>query len=396
MIRRQSGKIYLWMSLVTMLLAFSVSAETFVVSPIYLDSYSVQDVINKAQDGDRIIVKSGTYLENINVTKRLVLVGVDSGNGRPLVDGGSKGSAITLIADGIRLECFDVENSGAGSDDAAIKVLSNDNLLRDNTASNSSYGIYLHCCRNNTLVNNLVRRNDVGVAIYNSENNTLRGNTARNNSFAGFVLGLSRGNVLMENEAIRNAWVGIFLSDSDGNILKDDVLQLNDNEGIWLLNSSGNLLTGNDVSDSSISGIRLVASHNNTINDTRSTDNLDGINLEASHSNIITGNNLSNNNYGIYVDASSANSVYLNDFRDNVDNIYSWKSFNSWNSTGPLTYQYEGLILYSRLGNFWSDYQGRSSLGDGVGVNHYIRGQATDFWPLLSPVGSYIVRAWLG
>ncbi|NYT02728.1 MAG: hypothetical protein GKC10_08250 [Methanosarcinales archaeon] len=375
-----------------MLLAFSASAETFIVSPVYLDAYSIQDAINKAQDGDRIIVKSGTYLESLNVTKSLVLVGVNTGGGQPLVDAGDKGSAIILIADGIRLEGFDAGNSGAGADDAAIKVLSDGNLLRDNVASNSSYGIYLYDCMNNTLVNNVARRNDVGIALYSARNNTVRGNTARNNSFGGFILGLSRGNSLMENTAVRNAWVGIFLSDSEGNTLRENVGEMNDNEGIWLLNSSRNWLSGNAVSKSFISGIRLVRSHNNTIAHAECSGNLDGISLEASRDNIVTGNNLSNNNYGIYLDDSSDNRLYLNNFQDNVDNVYSWQSINSWNTSRTLSYQYNGLILYSRLGNFWSDYQGRDGLGQGVGQQYHVHGPVTDYWPLSSRIDRYLVR----
>ena len=63
------------------------------------DFTGIQDAINKATDGDTIIVHSGVYHENVVVNKSVTLIG----NGQPLVDARRSGSAITLTADGITL-----------------------------------------------------------------------------------------------------------------------------------------------------------------------------------------------------------------------------------------------------------------------------------------------------
>lgn len=60
---------------------------TYVVSPDYEDKF-IQATINRAGYGDRIIVKSGLYTENLNVTKKVALIGLDTGGGKPVVNAG--------------------------------------------------------------------------------------------------------------------------------------------------------------------------------------------------------------------------------------------------------------------------------------------------------------------
>ena len=56
------------------------------------------------KDGDTIVVAAGTYMENVNVTKRLILRGI----GMPTVDANDSGSAITVSADACVVDGFNV------------------------------------------------------------------------------------------------------------------------------------------------------------------------------------------------------------------------------------------------------------------------------------------------
>ncbi|MCX9081475.1 MAG: hypothetical protein OIN83_04695 [Candidatus Methanoperedens sp.] len=126
-----------------LLLAGSANAATLTVCPSGCAYSSIQKAINASSNGDTILVKSGTYFENVNVTKQLMLHGI----GNPVVDAGGSGSAITLSANGIRLEGFTATGGGDyyyyDSPEAGIKVSSSNNTLSGNIASNNYEGISL-------------------------------------------------------------------------------------------------------------------------------------------------------------------------------------------------------------------------------------------------------------
>ena len=71
------------------------------------DFIGIQAAINNAKDGDTIIVSSDVYYENVVVNKSVSLRGI----GQPVVDASGKGDVITLTADGITLEGFNVTNT---------------------------------------------------------------------------------------------------------------------------------------------------------------------------------------------------------------------------------------------------------------------------------------------
>ena len=75
---------------------------------------SIQVAIDKASPGDTIGVKSGTYKESINVNKRLIIYGVDNGNGTPIIfnEGSRNKSVITLSANGCTIRGLMIKGFG--------------------------------------------------------------------------------------------------------------------------------------------------------------------------------------------------------------------------------------------------------------------------------------------
>jgi len=386
--RSRAWKAVLWSSLALLLLECIAGGTTVVISDEKADS--IKNSISKAQDGDRIIIKSGTYRGNFNVTKRLIIRGVDTGNGMPVMDAGNKQSAVTLYADGIRLEGLKIVNSGSLAGDAGVKILSSDNLIRGNLLSNNSFGIYLEDCSDNRIEQNIALRNDVGFSLSNSSRNRIVGNNASANSFGGIFLGGSKDNVLIGNEVVANSWVGLLLSNSSNNTILENAMQSNMNQGAWLLKSHDNLLRKNVVNNNAIFGLLLTESSNNTLVGGEYFANLDGISLDLSANNTICSNNISHNVFGIYLDRSAHNRIFQNDFLYNEDNVFAWASTNFWTSPGPLSYEYRGSIFWSYLGNFWSDYSPQEGYG-GVGGSSYLQSSVEDQRPLVSKRGEYIM-----
>lgn len=203
----------------------------------------IQDAIDAASPGETIEVHSGTYDEHVNVNKQLVLRGINTGAGPPIVDAGSSGSAITISAGGCTVEGFEARNSGSAYPCSGIYAISNGNTISGNDANHNYAGIYL----------------------YHSSNNNISGNTATGNSVIGIRLDSSSNNIILGNTANGNSGPGIHLWHSDRNTISGNTATGNDDGIVLDLHCSNNTITGNTASGNSESGIRLDSSSSNSI-----------------------------------------------------------------------------------------------------------------------------------
>ena len=292
------------------------------------DNYSkIHWAVDNATAGDTIIVRDGTYIENIEVDKSLTIRsenGSENGSASTIVQAFKNyNPTIKVTADYVNISGFTVKVVtlwGKGGIGIYLDCVDHCNIS-DNTASNIEVGIYLSSSSNNVLMNNTALNNNHGIRLISSSNNSLRNNTASKNSVTSIFLSSSSNNVLMNNTASENNYGSILLQDSSNNVLM-----------------------------------------NNTV---------------------------LNNNYGIRLISSSNNRIFLNNFINNRNNVESVNSNNIWNSEEKMTYIYNGSIYTNYLGNYWSDYKGSDANNNGIGDASYIICPDEDNYPLMKRFENY-------
>jgi len=156
---------------------------------------------------------------------------------------------------------------------------------------------------------------------------TLQGNKSLGSM--GVVLD-GRSNVTIKNLTITDFITGVHLMRSLGNILQNDRMTTN-TCGIYLENSSGNNMSENDISDQDINGVVLRSSANNSIDENRiSANGLYGVYLLDSSNNSLTENEIIGSGlFGIFLTLSPENILSGNYLANNQHGVLlGMSSFN--------------------------------------------------------------------
>jgi len=324
----------------------SVSAEKIRVGP----RESIQTAIDLASPGDAIEVESGVYDESLEVTKKLSLVGLDTGKGAPKI------ISVTIVADNCELKGFEVSNSEL----FGIGVNSNSNKITDNKFESCADCIIL-----NDAHGNYVARNDARIICQGQGLPGLLGLMIGNGG-DGIHLINSINNTILNN-SVSDGFIGIYLDHSDRNLIESNNAVDNSN-GIGSYFSKGNTIKDNIIKRNAVDGIGF---------------------LKFSNGSIIRGNLVeSNGRYGIFFQDSSHNLVYLNKLIRNNENVQSKDvrssgAINQWNSTEPITYLHGNKNFTGFLGNYWSDYLGKDINDDNIGDEPHRFNGGEDSYPLI-------------
>ena len=163
--------------LIPILLLGYTNASKITVGPTDANYSKIQYAIDNSSQGDIIEVHSGVYREKVHVYKTLTLQGIDSGNGRPVVNAGGSGSVISIMANDTIVNGFNVTGSGGcGCGNAGILVDSSNNVIQNNMIYKNKYGIYIRSGNeNNTFLSNDLLNNSITVSD-NGKNNSSSSN----------------------------------------------------------------------------------------------------------------------------------------------------------------------------------------------------------------------------
>lgn len=175
--------------LASLLISLPVEAATFVV-PDYTPT--IQAAIDSAAGGDTVLVREGTYVENLQIhEKSLTLEALGSAEAT-IIDGNQAGSVIEVIGDA-HVEGFTIRN-GRGYEGGGVLFL-----------GTSEAGNTLKLLHNIIADNRAGLTFDLGcgggVALYACEDCVIEGNTIRNNyaGDSGGGLATASGNPQIRN-----------------------------------------------------------------------------------------------------------------------------------------------------------------------------------------------------
>jgi len=390
-------------------LILTALASVSTAKTIYVpDDYEkIQWAVDNASAGDTIIVREGTYTENVDVNKDHLTIKSESGAEATIVQAANPDDHVfEVTADYVNISGFTVtgatEYTGWYEYKAGVYLVDvkHCNITYSN-ASDNYYGIFLDNSSYNNITNNKARNNRFGINLDDSSYNTLTYNEVSNNEY-GIDSDDSWNNNISNNNLNSNKYFGIWLRYSSSNILANNIFT---NDGLFVVGSRKNTVRNNivngkplvyfeDASDHIIEkdagqvilvycdnirveglnihnttvGIELWRTDNSNIVNNNVSNNYYGIYLKGS-SNILTNNKASNNNHGIWLGAFSSDNALVNNTA-NSNNDYGicleYSCTNNIISNNKASNNNYGILLESSSNNTLINNTANSNNWDGI------------------------------
>ncbi len=245
-----------------------------------------------------------------------------------------------------------------------------------------------------------------------------RGNIVLRNSHSNVIAG---NQLTVTGSMASYSSSAIELTGSDNNTITGNSIEATNGFGVSLIVSSYNKVQGNEISSTgqaavmvdavqytAISEPHVIPNHNyiyeNNITCTESGISLrtslntvvfknlifgckNAIMMSGANQNTFLGNTLSGSKeYAIYLAFSNNNTFYHNNFLDNAGQVYENHRVYWWYIQND-TYNSEGNTFDNgNEGNYWDDYTGSDTNGDGIGETPYtVYENFTDRYPLTTP-----------
>ncbi len=334
---------------------------------------TIGEALNNAEDGDKIYVFSGLYQENLEINKKVTIVGGIDEKETIIDTRFDRRYLVEIKTDEVTIEgiTFSDEDSSMTSPIGALLTLnSKNNRIVRNTFKNYSmgYGIYIASSADDNLISsNIINRTTRGIYIESSSTNDLANNEIHNCTDYGIDMESSTGNNRLYSNTIYNCPHGIYVTNSENINLTYNKIVGSTYYAIYLSGTTDAIVTNNHLKNNDGDGFYLSASDSFFKNNTLE-ENKRGITLVGSN-NVIKNNTLkSSSASGIYIQSGgNSNTLYLNKFKDNNP---------SAKDNG------ENVWYYQNEGNYWDDYNNIDKNVDGIGDSFYSKNGVTDKYPL--------------
>lgn len=347
------------LALIAVFSMVSVQASIIVVCKS-CKTRTIKEAVALAKPNDTVLVKSGIYNEfNIVIDKPIVLIG----EGLPVIDGKDQGEILTIIADGVTVDGFNIKNVGTSytKDFAAVRVIkSKDFVIRNLKLEKLFFGIYLEKASEGSVYNNVIKGDAVeefnsgnGIQLWYCKNIEVLNNTIEQVR-DGIYLEFSDDILIRGNTSSHNVRYGLHFMFSNNDIYENNIFEDN-GAGVAVMFSKKIKMLGNTFKKNwgaASFGLLLKEINDSEIIDNKFVENTVGINIEGSNRITYKANDFIQNGWALKVRGA----CYTNAF---IDNNFLHNSFDiSYNSK---------LNDNKFENNYWSNYAGYDLNKDGIG-----------------------------
>jgi parallel beta-helix repeat protein len=206
-------------------------------------------------------------------------------------------------------------------------------------------------------------------------------------------------NVTISNVCIKDGERGIIMRSANNSTIANNTI-LNVGTGVSVdVYSTGNIIAGNNLTSINGNAIWVWTANNTIVGNYIKANSGSGIRFSDWSGNTVTGNHIENNSIGVAcwagnpIPAGLVNLIYYNNFINNTLQFLNEAIFKA-NSSELLYPALVNVWDNGTVGNYWSDYNGNDSDGNGVGdipylvEDHYPLEGAndTDNYPLMNPI----------
>ncbi len=329
------------------------------------------EAVAAAHPGDVIEVTGGEFHGHLVIDRPLTLIGLDW----PVLDADNQGTVLRLDAEDTTVRGFVVRNSGNSLDreDSGIIAAGERGLVEGNRLQNVLFGIYIDAAPGTIVRGNEIEGQDLDIArrgdlirLWNSDDVTIENNitrrgrdavlwysermTLRGNDFSYGRYGLHFmycDDAIIENNRLTYNSVGAYLMYGRRLTMRDNLIAFN-------RGPSGYGIGLKDMDDVAITGNRILDNRVGIFND--------GSPREIDSTAIINGNLFAYNDGALEMLPSVRhNLISDNSFVENEQQVVV--------AGGGQLRDNEWTV--GNRGNYWSDYAGYDSDGDGQGELPY-------------------------
>jgi len=258
---------------------------------------SIQEAIDNSTSGDTIFVYNGTYNENVDTKlKKVSLIGED--RDITIINGQTTNPVVRIGNSDTSISGFTLMGN---SDETILLVstLSENVFITNNIIKNGMYGIDLAVTTSRVTIsdNTIMDHVYIGIQMKTSTYNVIQRNFIQNNGAQGIDVSLSsHHNSILNNSITGNGEEGIAingLASTENTIQGNDVSE--NKLGIRFLSGAGtNEVIGNNIEGSSMEGLMLQSSSENTIEQNNFIDNHRQATFKLSNRNVWDANYWSN------------------------------------------------------------------------------------------------------